>query len=125
MTECKNVRQEVEQGSLDKGTTNHLRDCDSCRRYSERLRIASELLRNQHAGFEPDSGFVQRVTTALPGPPQLLGWAAVRLLPAGLALVVLLTGWVWVAAPAATTAMEVAPTDDVLTWVLEEAEETL
>ena len=125
MIDCRHVRAELARARTDGEVAAHLRECAACSRYSERLRAATELLRERQVSFEPDPGFAGRVVGALPAAPQMLGWAAVRLLPATLALVALLSVWVWMAAPARTTAMDSAPTDDVLHWVLEETGDSL
>lgn len=55
-----------------------------------KLELTRRILRHHHAGVGPDAGFVARVTARLPAPPDPLRWAAARLLPAGLALALVL-----------------------------------
>jgi len=101
----------------------HLKDCGSCGRYAARLAAAREMLREHGAQVEPGAGFAARVTAALPSTPELLGWAALRLLPATLALAVVLAGWCLVAAPSPGALLEEGPSDDLLAWTLDLAEE--
>lgn len=59
---------------------------------SERARSVHAALRAHHAGIEPDAAFAARVLARLPEAESPLAWAAMRLLPAGLVLAVLLAG---------------------------------
>jgi predicted anti-sigma-YlaC factor YlaD len=100
--------------------TGHLEDCAACRGYVARLREARQALRDHHGNVEPDAGFRQRVLTAIPaGPTELMGWAALRLLPAGVALTLVLAWFALQPTPTTTTAEVAAPTDDLLSWVLD------
>ena len=108
----------------------HLTRCAACADYAKRLDVVRQLLREHHASVEPDAGFSSRVVAALPGTPDILGWAAVKLLPAALAIVIVLGGWCYLDAHrpadllerAETTgevaSIERAPTEDPLGWVL-------
>jgi len=95
---------------------------DRDRDVERRLERARGYFRAHHAGVEPDAAFAGRVVARLePRTADLLGWAALRLLPATLALVLVLA---WFSLrPAATTQVASADSgtsDDVLTWLLEE-----
>ena len=101
----------------------HLEECAACRGYAERLTLARQALRDHHGNVEPDAGFSARVLARIPdGPTQVLGWAAVRLLPATLALALVLAWFAFQEVPqttTTTTAEAPAPTEDLLSWVID------
>jgi hypothetical protein len=102
----------------------HLLTCESCARLAERMRLAGELLSKHHGGIEPDEHFATRVTARLHvAPATRLGWAAIRVLPATLALLLLLAWMTWQSTPAPGNLFQESPTDDLLTWVLDRAGE--
>ena len=79
-------------------------------------------LRGHHAGVEPDSGFASRVAARLEREPsQVLGRAALRLLPAT-AVLALVLAWLSLRQVAPPTAV-FAPTENVLTWLVDRASE--
>lgn len=82
-----------------------------------KMELAKRALRDHHAGVEPDPGFVTRVKARLPVALDPLRWAAVRLLPAGLALALVLGMLVWRELPASGT----APTsvDELAAWMVD------
>jgi hypothetical protein len=103
---------------------DHLTGCAACTAYAARLALARRAFAEHHAGVEPPAGFAARVAQALPARGDLLGWAALRLLPAALALVLVLAGWALVRAhstPVATGSQTAG--DDLLAWVLQGPEE--
>lgn len=81
------------------------------------LELAKSILREHHAGVEPDPGFVARVKTRLPAALDPLRWAAARLLPAGLALALLLGVLVWRELPASGDAP--ASVDELAAWMVD------
>jgi len=90
-----------------------------------RLEQARLYFRRHHAGVEPDAGFAGRVAARLDRPAAgLLGWAAWKLLPATLALVLVLAWFAFQAAPRSESAGSASPVDDPLAWVLGENEVT-
>ena len=123
---CRQVRDrlQVRVGEPAGPVARHLNDCGGCARFAERLRAARELLREHHAGIEPDGHFTDRVVARLNGEPASpLGWAAMRVLPATLALLVVLAWVSWNVVPDSTAAQTVvSPTEDLLTWVLDPGE---
>ncbi len=100
----------------------HLAQCPACAAFARRVADAQQALNRHHAGIEPDAGFAARVVAALPQPPAPLTWAAMRLLPAALALVLVLAGWVLIDTSRPSTVADQSPTDDVLGWVLHDTE---
>jgi len=120
---CKRYRDDLTSagGAPGRALELHLESCDACRRYARRLSTARGLLREHHGGVEPDAAFAGRVAARLQTKPaDLLGQAALRLLPACLVLVLVL-GWFALRTAPTTQTQVVAPTDDLLTWVLENA----
>ena len=93
------------------------------RRDEERLLQARLLLQRHHANVEPDAGFADRVAARLKrDPAEMLGWAALRLLPASL-LLALVLGWVSFRVAARQEAGGTQGADeDVLAWVLDNGE---
>lgn len=76
----------------DEDLRAHLDACADCAAFARRLDATRTALRSHRSDFVPDPAFSARVVAALPGTTELLGWAAVRLLPAALVLA-LLCGW--------------------------------
>lgn len=110
--------------SLDSAVQGHLESCEGCSRFAARLELAGDLLGERGLEVEPDAGFAARVLAALPEPPQVLGWAALRVLPATLALALVLGGWTFLQTQSPATLVEESPSDDLLTWVMESEEVT-
>lgn len=123
--DCRRVRDRLMDGAGERGTEmiEHLDACAACAAFARRLGEAEALLRAHHAGVEPDAAFAARVVARLPEPSELLGWAALRLLPATLALALVLTAWCVLATPGPSSLVEETPTDDVLAWVVATEEE--
>jgi hypothetical protein len=133
--ECRRVRDRLERApeklsghgggaKCPDGCDSHLDSCPSCAAYAGRLHAAIGLLREHHGNVEPDAAFAGRVTAHLrQQPAAVLGWAALRLLPLSLALVLVLV-WLSTQVSGTTPAQTVAqaPTDDVLTWIIETEE---
>jgi hypothetical protein len=81
--------------------------------------MARELFSDHHAGAEPDAGFAARVVAALPdSTSEVLGWAAIRLLPATLALALVLTLWALVVTPSPTSLVNQSADEDLWSWIL-------
>lgn len=98
----------------------HLESCSACAGFAERRDAAREMFREHRGDFEPDRHFADRVAARLPSPSEAaLGWAVARVLPATLALLLVLL-WLFLQTPSVTeAALEQSPTEDVLTWLLE------
>jgi anti-sigma factor RsiW len=121
---CDKARTELVDGSdRDRGALmRHLERCPACARYSERLERVQEVLGHHHAGVTPDPAFAARVVARLPQRSPVLGWAALRLLPVATALLLVLSAWAWLGTGTATEMTAAAPTDDLVSWVLENGE---
>ena len=124
--ECENVRRHL-TSARDTGLTGalgeHLGQCDACTRYAERIRGARRMFRDHHGNVLPDKGFAGRVAAALhQESTEVLGWAAARLLPATLALLVVLAWLSWRTAPDPGSLFVESPTEDLLSWVVERTE---
>ena len=126
---CDRARRELLRGvdRVSGPTARHLDDCGACARFAERFQAAHDGLREHRAAVVPDAGFAARVTAALPAPAaapadaleRTLSWAALRLLPAAVALALVLGAWCWIGTSSPASLAGTAPSDDVLTWVLE------
>jgi anti-sigma factor RsiW len=121
---CEKVKKNLTEGLVPEGKTleEHLNECTACARFAERLAIVHEALEDHHAGVRPDPAFAARVVARLPRQSPVLGWAALRLLPAATALLLVLSAWVFLATGTPTELVAAAPTDDLLSWVLENGE---
>ncbi len=100
----------------------HLADCAACRAFARRYDAARGGLRDHLLEVEPGADFAARVVADLPRSPSLLGWAALRLLPATVALALVLTGWCLLSAPWPGELLADSPTDDPLAWVIDSEE---
>lgn len=117
---CRTLRDGCTAGRLspaDPRVAGHAEGCPACRAYLARLAIARETLATPLSTSLPDAGFAARVAARLPQPVELLGWAAVRLLPAALALLVALAAYGQGHAPSAGDLWLLEPTSgELLTW---------
>ncbi len=98
------------------------------RNLETRLTAAKQYFREHHAEIEPDPGFAGRVAVRLHRPAEeMLAWAAIKMLPATVALVFVMAWIAFQAEPAGDTTVAVTAeqtTEDLLGWVLEESEAT-
>jgi predicted anti-sigma-YlaC factor YlaD len=102
------------------GLRRHLAECGDCSRHSERLEELYRALGEHRASVSPATGFAARVRSRLPQQDDALGWAALRLLPATVGLVLFLSWLNWQQSAIADETIG-DPTNAVLTWVLEPA----
>jgi hypothetical protein len=112
------VRDRLTRGTAGPDEAAHLEDCPECAAFARRLELAREVLASD-AGSVPDPGFAQRVVARLPQPTEVLGWAALRALPAAAALAALLF-WLGISqpqSPAHLLAADADP-DQLLAWAL-------
>jgi len=79
------TRQAAMAGEAPSELDSHLASCPACARYAARLAHARAILARESA-VAPDLGFARRVVARLPSSAQVLGWVAVRALPAAIAL---------------------------------------
>jgi hypothetical protein len=114
----------MRRGESIESVETHLKRCAACARFAERLRMARGLFREAQCEAEPDVHFANRVAARLSVEPSArLGWAAGRLLPATLALLLVLAWLSWQSAPETESWVAASPTEDLLTWVLDQAGE--
>jgi len=133
---CDTLRERLMESDgvpLPRSEAEHLARCESCRRFAARLAAARDALRAHHGNVVPDAAFAARVAARLSrGPAELLGRVAARMLPATVALVLVLGWFAYRGAPARTvvetapetTAEATVPTDDLVVWVLDVSEES-
>jgi hypothetical protein len=96
-----------------------------------RLEEVRRLLRERHAGIEPDAHFAQRVVARLPRDPEWsLAWAARRVLPVSLvfAMALMIAAVATARSSSRTAATPAAAASaqtevDPLLWLLESGEE--
>jgi len=123
---CRTARRAMDDpgNSREVDLTRHLAGCDDCRKLKAVLDEAGSMLRSRHAGVVPDATFATRVRARLHREPsQLLGMAALRLLPVTILILVVISWLAFTAAPQVEQVSSDAPTEDVLAWVLEDLEE--
>lgn len=120
---CREIRDRLESAEAQDRSREveaHLESCAACARFASRLDAVRDTLAGHQATVEPDAGFAVRVTARLRNDPtDVLGWAAIRLLPATL---VLLAALAWIAFQTTATPSDLlseSPTDDLLTWVVQ------
>jgi len=120
---CREIRDlltSVPNGERPRTVEAHIEDCAGCARFAARLDAVHGALAGHHANVDPDAGFAARVAGGVRNDPaDVLGWAAVRLLPATL---VLLAALAWIAFRTTATPADLlteSPTDDLLTWVVQ------
>ena len=119
---CHDARNRLTAGvGKPEGTiAEHLKACRACARFAGRLQVARELFREHHGDIEPDARFAVRIAARVSTEPaSKLGWAAVRLLPATVALLLVLAWVSWQATPDPASLFDESPTDNLLTWVLD------
>jgi predicted anti-sigma-YlaC factor YlaD len=123
-SECEEIRDRL-TSSRTADDERHLAGCPECRRYAERLRAARRYFEAHHGGALPDAGFAARVAGRLNGRPvATLGWAAWRLLPATMVLALVLAWFAYRAgSPHVQVADQLAPTEDLFGWLLEQPED--
>jgi len=100
----------------------HLASCAECARYEKRLEAVFETLGSHHLAVTAPASFSARVRARLRGDEDALGWAALRLLPATLGLLLLLS-WLNYRSVDPDAAASTDPTTAVLSWVLDAGSE--
>jgi len=99
----------------------HLEECELCAELAARLEDVRGALRSRHAGVSPDPHFATRVAAGVSeATTDLVGWAALRLLPGALMLVLVLS-WLVLSADSSAVA-GTAPSEDLLNWVVAQSE---
>ena len=116
---CAEVKNRLVADRASAEVAAHLEGCGSCREFSARLEATRRSLAGRLTEVEPGPGFAARVIAELAPAPDPLGWAALRVLPATLALALVLCGWALLS-PSPTELLAESPTDDLISWVLED-----
>jgi hypothetical protein len=83
--DCRTVKDRLMRSERDGEAAAHLDACPECAAFARRLALAREALGEPAApadAMEPDASFALRVVQRLPRPAEVLGWAALRSLPA-------------------------------------------
>jgi hypothetical protein len=127
MMRCAQVRDHLVapgDGSHRAGLDQHLAGCPDCSRFHDRLELVRRTLREDRPSIEPDPGFAARVAARIDQPAEVLAWAALRLLPAALVILIALAALISIAdrAPAEETVTTVSSepaSSDLLVWLAE------
>jgi hypothetical protein len=82
---CTEIRDRLTRQVRGAEIASHLASCSACARFAARLAEARALLAREGA-ILPRAGFARRVVARLPTSAQVLGWAALRALPAAIVL---------------------------------------
>ena len=117
---CRRARQLLSAQDPSRELRSHVAACPECDSFRRRVDAVVGALGDHHVAITPPPDFVARVRRSLQDDDPL-AWAALRLLPATLGLVLLLS-WLNLRAvePAATESTD-DPTTVVLNWVLDPA----
>ena len=120
---CDSVRKELmTKPATERGLASHVAECEECARFAERFELVTEALREHRATVIPNPAFAGRVVAHLPVAQPTLGWAAWRMLPAAAALLLVLSAWAWIGTATPSELTFASPTDDLVSWVLENDE---
>ena len=124
---CRTVQNRLTTGETPSAELqSHVAACDACERFAARLEVAHRILRDHDHDHAPDAMFSARVLQRLPSRersvPEALGWAASRLLPATLALLLALGSWSLLSSPSPTDLVAENTSQDLLAWVIEGTE---
>jgi len=114
--DCKTLRSQMMVGGRESAAwSEHLSVCRSCAAFAARLDAVRLSLRAS-SGLEiaPDLAFSARVLARLPRGPELLGWAALRALPAALVLALALAWMGSSEPPSVDTLLFAEPSPDLL-----------
>ncbi len=90
------ARRDLAHQAEDSELLRHRAECAVCQELAPRLDAMRLHVRDLHAGTEPDAGFSARVLQRIETQPddvEVLGWAAWRVLPAAMVLLVALLAW--------------------------------
>ncbi|MDH3403246.1 MAG: hypothetical protein OES32_10465 [Acidobacteriota bacterium] len=116
---CRRARDLLTAGRATGGAARrHVESCADCERFARRLVAVETALGSHHAGLRPPAGFAAGVRARLPSGDGLIGWAALRLLPATLVLVLLLS-WLNLRQEESVAAASEDPIAAVVGWVLD------
>jgi len=116
---CERIQERLTaDAELSAEDVRHLEECERCSAFRERLDAWRMNLRSRGDGMEPPPGFAARVVASLPPQRSPFEWAVLRLLPAGVALVLVLSGWCvlrgWTPSAVAGSLNQ----DESMTWLL-------
>jgi hypothetical protein len=127
---CRKVRDHVAGGRATAEIERHVADCDGCREFARNFQTVRDELRRHHAGAMPDASFAHRVGSRLRAdqPVEVLGWAALKLLPLSLVVALALAWLAWdrEAAPLESPGQDVVVVaeSDPLEWLFDSRDGT-
>ena len=112
---CEMVKNAIVKGTpLSHREAEHLEGCSVCERFAESHRLFSLGMKQHHAGIKPSASFSTEVVDRLPGPVEILGWASLRLLPVGLALILFFSWQSLNISPGVNSLLSPGTSDEVL-----------
>ncbi len=117
------TRDPGERPAVDPRLDRHLAACPACREFARRWAAIRQGIVGRRIHVMPGAGFAARVTARLGAPGDPLLWAARRLLPATLALTLVLGGWCVLRTPTPSSLVDEMADGDLLTWVASGGEE--
>jgi hypothetical protein len=118
---CPQVRDRllrIAAGEDESRPVAHLASCQACTAFAHRIDGLRHQLQD-HTVFEPDAYFAERIVARLPRAPEVMGRAALKFLPATLALALVLSGFCFLQTPTPTSLLAGSPSDDPVGWVLD------
>ena len=116
---CARIRRCLAAGqATHRSVRQHLEDCADCTSFAARLGDVEQALREHRSQVIPPAGFAATVQQRLPQGNDLIGWAALRILPATLGLVLLLS-WLTLRQESTVENLDTDPTDALVSWMLD------
>jgi hypothetical protein len=114
--DCQTLRNQLLAGDAESvARAEHLSSCVACAEFARRLEGVRRHLRAPSSpDLAPPPGFAARVVAGLPRGPEILGWAALRALPAALLLAFVLAWMSWVEPPSMDVLLSSEPSTDLL-----------
>lgn len=114
--DCQTLRNQLLAGDAEStARAEHLSACAACADFARRLEgVRRHLRAPAPPGFAPHPGFAARVVARLPRSPEILGWAALRALPAALLLTFVLAWMSSAEPPSMDVLLSSEPSTDLL-----------
>jgi len=112
---CKAFRnQAMRQRASSPPLAEHLSTCRDCAAFASRLDAIRGSLRAPASEISPGPAFASRVQANLPRGSEMLGWAALRALPAALVVALALAWMSYSEPPSVETVLSAEPSPDLL-----------
>lgn len=116
---CESIQERLmEATELTAEEMRHLRECARCTAFEERLDNWRKGIQARGENVQPPPGFANRVISSLPRRNTSFEWAVLRFLPAGVALVLVLSGWCVLRGWTPSSVTGSLNQDEAMTWLL-------